>query len=221
MGKIMDKNKYKEQLSVVYVIDDDEAVRDSMSMLLDSVGLENQTFFSAQNFLDSFSTTAIKQLCGCLILDIRMPGMSGLECQTKLAQLACPLPIIFVTGHGDVPMAVDAMKKGAAEFIQKPFREQELLDCVQQAIQLNQLQQHSKTQAEDIKLRLSSLTSREREVMDKVIAGQSNKVIAIELNLSQRTIEIHRANVMEKMAAKSLADLVKKVLSVEKNDTVS
>ena len=200
---------------MVYVIDDDEAVRDALRMLLDSVGLANTLYPSAQEFLQSHLEESIRRLSGCIIMDIRMPGMSGMECQQSLQALGCEIPIIFVTGHGDVPMAVEAMKRGAMEFLQKPFREQELLDCIQRALQKNQLLQQASISAQQINLRIQSLTPREEEVMRKVISGHANKVIAIELHLSQRTIEIHRANVMEKMQAKSLAELVRLVVALE------
>lgn len=211
------KNRVNKTLSspVVHIIDDDEAVLDSLSMLLDSVGIDNAVYANAQFFLDTHQGESLKTLCGCIVLDIRMPGMSGMECQQKLEELGCPLPIIFITGHGDVPMAVKAMKKGALEFIQKPFREQELLDCIQHALQLNSSAQEQACYALDIQTRLRRLTKREQQVMQRVIIGQANKVIASELNLSQRTIEIHRANVMEKMQAHSLAELVTMVLTQE------
>ena len=200
---------------MVYIIDDDEAVRDALRMLLDSVGLANILYPSAQEFLQSHLEKNIRRLSGCIIMDIRMPGMSGMECQQSLQALGCGIPIIFVTGHGDVPMAVEAMKRGAMEFLQKPFREQELLDCIQRALQKNQLLQQASISAQQINLRIQSLTPREEEVMRKVISGHANKVIAIELHLSQRTIEIHRANVMEKMRAKSLPELVRLVVALE------
>lgn len=199
----------------VYIIDDDGAVRDSLQMLLDSVGIANVLYPDAQYFLHSHPDEFFGSLCGCILMDIRMPGISGMECQQRLQALGCAMPIIFVTGHGDVPMAVEAMKRGAMEFLEKPFREQELLDCIQRALQKNQQLMQSSISAQQINLRLKSLTSREEEVMHRVIAGQANKVIAVELNLSQRTIEIHRANVMEKMQAKSLAELVRLIVTLE------
>jgi FixJ family two-component response regulator len=200
---------------VVYIVDDDEAVRDSLSMLLDSVSISYTSYPSAQEFLYSHPEEGIQVLSGCIVMDIRMPEMSGTECQQHLQALGCKIPIIFVTGHGDVPMAVEAMKRGALEFLQKPFREQELLDCIQRALQKNLLVQQTLISAQQVKARIESLTQREKEVMRRVIAGQANKVIAIELNLSQRTIEIHRANVMGKMLAKSLAELVRLVVTQE------
>ena len=198
--------------ALVHIIDDDEAVRDAIAMLLDTVNIDNRSYASAQLFLDHISIVDPHSLMGCIVLDIRMPGISGMDCQIKLSELGCPLPIIFITGHGDVPMAVDAMKKGALEFIQKPFREQELLDCIQRALHINAQQQTRHQRSDDTKARIATLTPRELEVMDKVIAGQANKVIAIDLNLSQRTVEIHRANVMEKMQARSLAELVRMII---------
>lgn len=198
---------------MVYIVDDDDAVRDSLSLLLDSVDLPNKSYPSATAFLASLQAQDISQIMGCILMDIRMPGISGMECQQTLSNLQCNLPIIFITGHGDVPMAVEAMKRGASEFIQKPFREQELLDCIQAALQKNQQAQQDLHYISQIKVRLDLLTKREEEVMKRVIAGQANKVIANELHLSQRTIEIHRANVMEKMQAKSLAELVTMVLT--------
>ncbi|QHJ10261.1 Response regulator protein TmoT [Paraglaciecola mesophila] len=200
---------------VVHIIDDDEAVLDSLSMLLDSVDIKNATYPNAQSFLTAHEGDRIQQLSGCIVLDIRMPGMSGMECQQRLDALKCPLPIIFITGHGDVPMAVEAMKKGAIEFIQKPFREQELLDCIHHALTLNKTAQKRAFQSLDIVQRCKSLTVREKEVMERVVAGQLNKNIASELNLSQRTIEIHRANMMEKMRVKSLAELMTLLLTNE------
>ncbi|ABG40614.1 two component transcriptional regulator, LuxR family [Paraglaciecola sp. T6c] len=204
-----------ETEQIVHIIDDDEAVLDSLSMLLDSVGVHNAIYANAQAFLNSFSSDDISMLSGCIVLDIRMPGMSGMECQQRLEALKCPLPIIFITGHGDVPMAVEAMKKGAIEFIQKPFREQVLLDCIQHALQVNRDNQQRTLHALEVEKRCQSLTERETEVMHRVIAGQANKVIASELNLSQRTVEIHRANVMDKMQVRSLAELVTLVVAKE------
>jgi two-component system response regulator FixJ len=200
---------------IVYIVDDDEAVRDSLSMLLGSVGIVHASVPSAQALLLHQPEEDIQRLSGCIVMDIRMPGMSGMECQQRLQALGCKIPIIFVTGHGDVPMAVEAMKRGAFEFLQKPFREQELLDYIQRALQKNHLVQQGLMSAQQLKTSIESLTQREKEVMGRVIAGQANKVIAIELNLSQRTIEIHRANVMDKMQAKSLAELVRLVVTQE------
>jgi FixJ family two-component response regulator len=199
----------------VYLVDDDEAVLDSLATLFDSVGVEHSCYASALAFLSAYPGDTICKLTGCVVLDIRMPGMSGMECQQKLIERQCSLPIIFITGHGDVPMAVEAMKLGAVEFIQKPFREQALLDCIHKAMELNKQTQTESLETQLIKNRLQTLSQREQQVLHMVTCGQANKVIASELNLSQRTIEIHRANVMEKMQAKSLAELVTMVLTQE------
>ncbi len=194
---------------IIFVVDDDEAVRLSTEMLIRSMGLRVESFESAAEFLEDFDP----QQPGCVILDIRMPGMSGLELQEHLNEIEATLPVIFVTGHGDVPMAVKAMKAGAIDFIQKPFRDQELIDRVHAALardseEREESQAHAETQ-EHVDL----LTAREREVMRLVVDGRANKEIAFDLGLSPRTVEIHRARVMSKMSAKSLPDLVRKVLA--------
>lgn len=194
----------------VFVVDDDDAVRDSLAMLLRSVGLPVETFDSGIAFMDRFRP----DLAGCLVLDIRMPKMSGLEVQQKLHELGATLPVIFITGHGDIPMAVQAIKEGAADFIQKPFRDQDLLDRIHVALEQDVRQRSADTQRATIASRYESLTEREREVMLMVVAGKANKVIALDLDLSQRTVEIHRARVMEKMQARSLADLVKMAIDL-------
>ena len=194
---------------VIHVIDDDEAVRDSLRMLLTSVGHEVSVYESGSDFLEQLTTT----LSGCILLDIRMPGMSGLELQQVLVEKHCLMPIIFITGHGDVPMAVQAIQRGAFDFLQKPFREQDLLDKIQDALTLAKANQTAEINKLQIQQRIDSLTEREREVMNLVIEGKANKVIAIDLGLSQRTIEIHRSRVMEKMHAKSVAQLVKLALA--------
>ncbi len=195
----------------VFVVDDDAAVRDSLKLLLKSVGQAVETFASAQEFLDAYKDDRP----GCLVLDIRMPGMSGLELQEKLNERRSILPVIFITGHGDVPMAVEAMQAGAVDFIQKPFRDQDLLDRINQAVERDTANRADLAERNAIRRRLGTLTPREREVMDLVVRGKANKVIAGDLNLSQRTVEIHRARVMEKMQASSLAHLVRMVLEVQ------
>ena len=194
----------------VFVVDDDDAVRDSLGMLLRSVDLPVETFDSALAFLDRYRP----ELTGCLVLDIRMPKMSGLELQQKLREQGSRLPVIFITGHGDIPMAVQAIKEGAADFVQKPFRDQDLLDCIHTALEADTRQRSAESQRATLSTRYDSLTDREREVMLMVVAGKANKVIALDLNLSQRTVEIHRARVMEKMQARSLADLVKMAIDL-------
>ncbi len=200
-----------EAQATVFIVDDDEAVRDSLKMLMESVDLDTEVFASAHEFLQHFDDDR----SGCLVLDIRMPGMSGLELQAVLNERHSMLPVIFITGHGDVPMAVQAIRGGAQDFIQKPFREQELLDRVQQVLAEDSRNRHVLHQKRDILERLSTLTPREREVLGLVVAGNANKVIAIDLGLSQRTVEIHRAHVMDKMQTKSLAHLVRMMISVE------
>ena len=200
-----------DTVPTVFVVDDDDAVRDSLSDLLDSVGLEVATYPSAHAFLDSYDDTRR----GCLVLDIRMPGMSGLDLQERLNESGSALPIVFITGHGDVPMAVEAMKRGAVDFIQKPFRDQELLDRVNLALEQNRRRRDADETKQDIAQRVATLTRREREVMDMVIQGQANKVIAIDLGLSQRTVEVHRAHVMDKMRARTLAELVRMSTKLE------
>jgi len=198
------------QTATVFIVDDDEGVRESLGFLMKSVGLNFSAFASAQQFLDAYDLN----IPGCLVLDIRMPGMSGLELQGKLKERQAILPIIFITGHGDVPMAVEAMQNGAVDFIQKPFRDQELLDRINEAMEQDSTNRQGLLQKHDIAARMETLTQREHEVMDLVAAGRANKVIAGDLGVSQRTVEIHRARVMEKMQARSLADLVRMVMQV-------
>lgn len=195
----------------VYVVEDDEAVRDSLELLLKSDGKPVKTYENATAFLRDYS----EKMAGCIVLDIRMPGMDGMELQKKLNDKHSILPIIFVTGHGDVPMAVDAMKEGAVDFIQKPYREEALLEKIEAALKQDLEQRKSLDEKQEIIKRIESLTPREHEIMDRMIAGQANKVIAIELEISQRTVEIHRSRVMHKMGTHSLAHLVRMVLSVK------
>ncbi|MFT7470439.1 MAG: two-component system response regulator FixJ [Kiritimatiellia bacterium] len=194
----------------VIIIDDDEAVRDSLEMLMKSIGLASKSFDSAVRFLEQYDP----EETGCLILDVRMPVMGGLELQDELLLRKSTLPIIFISGHGDIPMAVQAVKKGAMDFISKPFREQELLDCVQRALKYNDELQNRVSAHAAVAENLLKLSPREKEVMDFMIEGSANKVIAIELGISQRTVEVHRAHVMEKMGARSLAQLVKMIASL-------
>jgi len=194
-----------EKTPTVFIVDDDAAIRFAMQALMDSVNLNHEIFASADEFLEKIT----EQRPGCLVLDIRMPGLGGLELQEELIKRGNTLPIIFITGHGDVPMAVEAMQKGAVDFIQKPFRDQELLDRIREALATDEERREEQQAHAEVAARLSRLTNREREVFDLVVTGKPNKVIAYELGVSQRTVEIHRARVMEKMQARSLADLVK------------
>ena len=199
----------KEKITTVFVVDDDEAVRTSLKLLLRSVGLPVETAASAQEFLDRFDA----ERPGCLVLDIRMPGLSGLELQERLNAMHAMIPVVFITGHGDVPMAVEAMQHGAVDFIQKPFRDQDLLDRINQALEKDRDNRAGLRERDNIRARIADLTPREKEVLDLVAAGKANKVIASDLEVSQRTVEIHRARVMEKMKASSLAHLVRMVIA--------
>ncbi len=193
-----------EANQIVYVVDDAAAVRSSLALLLKSVSLAVETCESAVQFLERVRPDA----GGCLVLDIRMPGMSGLELQQQLKQRGYELPIIFITGHGDVSMAVHAMREGALDFIEKPFRDQELLDRIYQALEADRTRRRAADETVHLRERFAALTPREHEVMLRIARGQANKVIAIELGLSERTVEIHRAKVMHKTGARSLAELV-------------
>ncbi len=202
----------KERPATVFVVDDDDAVRTSLRLLLRSVGLPVETFGSAQEFFDAFDPDRP----GCLVLDIRMPGMSGLELQQRLLEIHAMAPIVFITGHGDVPMAVEAMQHGAVDFIPKPFRDQDLLDRINVALEKDRNNRAGLKERDAIRGRMQQLTPREREVLDLVTKGKANKVIAGDLDVSQRTVEIHRARVMEKMGASSLAHLVRMVIEADR-----
>jgi FixJ family two-component response regulator len=197
-----------ESEPTVFVVDDDPGVADSIRLLLHSVGLKSESFLSAKDFLDAYQSDRT----GCLILDVRMPGMSGLDLQEHLQQMKSTLPIIFVTAHADVPMAVGAVKAGAVDFIQKPFRDQELLDKIQAAMELHVHVKAEEQELTEINSRLESLTPREIEVMDLVVEGVQNKKIARVLGISKRTVEIHRARVMQKMKVGSVPLLVQLVM---------
>lgn len=197
-----------DQQPTVFVVDDDPGVGDAISLLLRSVGLRTRVFTSASEFLAAHDPEA----AGCLVLDVRMPGMSGLDLQERLREMGSWLPIIFVTAHGDVPMAVDAMKAGAIDFVQKPFRDQDLLDKIHEALEVDARLRSDRIDREEINTRLESLSPREREVLDLMVEGKPNKAIALALGISQRTVEIHRARVMEKMEVRSISVLVQKVL---------
>lgn len=189
----------------VYIIDDDAAVLDSLSTWLQAAGLRTRTWTDATRFLDDYR----HDWCGCLLLDIRMPALSGLALQQELVAVGSTLPIIFMTGHGDVPTAVQAMKAGAFEFVEKPLANAALLEHIRRAFDADQRKREEIGQQQQIRERLETLTPREAEVLDYVVNGKPTKVIAIELSLSQRTVEIYRANIMQKMQSKSVAQLVK------------
>jgi FixJ family two-component response regulator len=192
----------------VFIVDDDEAVRSSMRFLIRSVGLQAQMYASAPEFLSAYD----QRHPGCLLLDVRMPGMSGLELQQELNRRGATIPVVFITGHGDVAMAVEAMQQGAFDFLQKPFREQDMLDRVQRALARDAESRSRLAARAEIQTRLATLTPREIEVLQLITHGKANKVVGAELGVSQRTVEIHRAHVMEKMHASSLAELVRMVL---------
>lgn len=203
----------KEFEPVVFIVDDDDAVRHFLSGLVRSVDLRVDAHASARDFLDAYEPGCP----GCLLLDVRMPGMSGLELQRELAKQSVDLPIIILTGHGNVPVAVQAMKGGAVDFIEKPFNNELLLDRIQSAVAQSVQANSSRTRRNEIVKRLESLTPRERQVFDFVVAGEVNKGIAHHLSISEKTVEIHRANVMHKMDAKSLALLVEMAISLREN----
>jgi len=195
----------KETKPTIFIVDDDPSVRESTELMLKSVGFNVKTFVSAQDFLKA----NLQEDLGCLILDVRMPGISGLDLQEKLVSAKTPLPVIFITGHGTVPMSVRAMKAGAVDFLQKPFEEQDLLDAINRAITQQRERKSKKDEADKLQQRLKALTSREYEVFSLLVTGMANKEIAYKLGISERTVKAHRAQIMEKMNAGSLADLVR------------
>jgi FixJ family two-component response regulator len=194
-----------EEQPLVFVIDDDPSVRAALASLLRSVGLEVQSFRSTQEFLQ----TKRSDVPGCLVLDVRLPGRSGLDFQQELVESRDQLPIVFITGYGDIPMSVRAIKAGAIEFLTKPFHDQELLDAIQLGIERDRARRREAAAVADLQKRFHSLTPREREIMALVVAGRMNKQIAVDLKVSEVTVKVHRGQVMRKMGAKSLADLVR------------
>jgi two-component system response regulator TtrR len=201
-------NMMSEAEQVIYVVDDDEAMRDSMSWLLEGEGYAVACFESGEHFLNAYHD----EMRGCLVLDVRMPEMSGLELHEHLADRGSALPVIFVTGHGDVPMAVAALQRGACDFIEKPFHNEDLLVRIRRALALDCQNASRRKRTDAVAHRLEQLTQREREVMNLVVAGKLNKQVADELNISMKTVEAHRARVMDKMGARTLAELVRTVM---------
>ncbi len=198
-----------ENQSTVFVVDDDSSVRKSLIGLIESVRLQAKAFASAQEFLDSYSPSE----AGCLILDVRMPGMSGLELQERLGELGIDIPIIMLTGHGDVAMAVRAMHRGAIDFIEKPFNDQLLLDRVQTALTQDLEHRAKRSRAAQTEILMGKLTPREKQVLDLIVAGRPNKTIASELGISYKTVEAHRAHIMHKLNAENIAGLIRLSLS--------
>lgn len=197
----------KPPLSMVFVVDDDLSMREALSSLLRSVGLSVETFGSARDFLNYKRPDC----AACLVLDVRMPGLSGLDLQQELHKTGTDLPIIFITGHGDIPMAVRAMKAGAVEFLSKPFREEELLDAIRLALQRDELAQQDRAELKRIRENYGTLTSREQEVAMLIVKGALNKQVAVELGVVEVTVKVHRHNIMQKMKAKSLVGLARMI----------
>jgi len=195
----------------VFIVDDDEGVRDGLSLLLATVGQSCELYECGQEFLDAYDGSKR----GCLLLDIRMPRMTGLDLQKKLLEQGSKLPIIFITGHGDIPMAVEAMRRGALDFIRKPFREHDLLERINEALDIDENSHKKELYRQEVAERLSTLSEREREVFDRVADGQMNKVIAGDLGISERTVEVHRGQVMKKLDVRTLAQLVRIKIDME------
>lgn len=196
--------------ALVYIVDDEEPVRDSLALLLRSVGIATRAFPDGGSFLAAYNS----EMRGCIVVDVRMPRIGGLELQQELNRRGCTLPLIFMTGHGDVPMAVEAMRAGALDFVQKPFNDEDMIRRVQRALEQNERDRAVLEARDELQRRIASLTPREREIADRIVAGDANKAIAIDLELSERTVELHRARIMQKMEARGLAHLVQMFLSL-------
>ena len=203
----------KNDSQTVFIVDDDEGVRDGLSLLLATVGLSCELYESAHEFLETYDGDKR----GCLVLDIRMPRMTGLDLQKKLQQMGSSLPVIFITGHGDIPMAVEAMRHGALDFIRKPFREHDLLERINEALNIDENAHRKALDRQELAEKLSALSEREREVFERVADGQMNKVIAADLGISERTVEVHRGQVMKKLDVRTLAQLVRLKIELEQS----
>ena len=190
---------------IVFVVDDDEAICRSLGLLIEDIGLKARAFTGAQHFLSAYDPAQP----GCLVLDVRMSGMSGLELQSRLNELGIRIPTIIMTGHGDVPMAVEAMKAGALDFVEKPFRDQVMLDSIQKAVVLDRRSREAEKRRAVFRSKLDTLTQRERQIMNMLILGKTNKVIAYELEISQKTVDFHRCNILGKLGVNSVVDLVR------------
>jgi len=197
----------------VFIVDDDEGVRDGLSLLLATVGVSCELYESAQQFLDTYD----EDNRGCLVLDIRMPRMTGLDLRKKLLEIGCTLPFIFIAGHGDIPMAVEAMRRGALDFIRKPFREHDLLERINEALNIDENAHRKAMDRQQLAEKLAALSEREKQVFDRVAEGQMNKVIAADLGISERTVEVHRGQVMKKLEVRTLAQLVRVKIDMEQN----
>lgn len=199
------------ETACVYIVDDEEAIRDSLALLLRSVGIPTRLFPDGGSFLAAYHAG----MRGCVVLDVRMPRMGGLELQQELNRRGCSLPLIFMSGHGDVPMAVEAMRAGAMDFLQKPFHDEDMIRRVQRAMEQGERDSAALEEREGLRRRFETLTPREREVAERIVSGDANKVIAIDLDLSERTVELHRARIMQKMEARGLAHLVQMMLHLQ------
>jgi two-component system response regulator FixJ len=199
----------KEQ--TIFVVDDDDGIREALGLMLDTIGFSYELFESGIDFLASYDA----ERGGCLVLDVRMPNMTGLDVQLKLNELESSLPIIFITGHGDIPMAVEAMRRGALDFIRKPFREQDILDRINEALEFEIDSRKAQLNRRDLASRIATLSERENTVFHSVAAGVMNKVIALDLGISERTVEVHRSQIMKKLNVRTLAQLVRIKLEME------